>query len=379
VPTIDDLRRFAVTRSLFPRTTLAGAIDRFGFVQADPIRAPARAQDLILRHRVTSYRAGDLERQYPRLDVEEDFFVPYGFVTPALQALMHPRTTGLRPFSKKQTQEAALLQEFVRDRGEVHPREVNAHFARGRTRNYWGGQSNATTHLLSQMHYWGMLRIVRRDRGIRVYGVREQPPDAPASDVPRRIDAIVDLAVAIYAPIPASGLRRLVRSLRYAVPQWTEELTAALQRATDRLPRARVDGVDWYWPVCERIRRTAPPDRVRLLAPFDPVVADRERFEMLWGWTYRFEAYTPAHKRERGYYALPMLWRDRVVGWGTVAVKPQRLDAQFGYVGGRPPRERAFRVALDEELSRIREFCAATESRISFRSSRSAPGRRRQA
>ena len=363
VPTIDDLRRFAVNRSLFPETTLPRAIERLGFVQADPIRAPARAQDLILRQRVKGYRAGDLERLYPQLDVEEDFFVQYGFVTPALQALMHPRTTGLRPFRAKQAREAEEILQFIRGHARgaggdgVHPRDVNAHFARGTTRNYWGGQSNATTHLMSQMHYWGMLRIVRRERGVRVYGVRAQTPKAPEHDVPRRLDAIVDLAVDIYAPMPASGLRRLVRSLRYAVPHWRHELTGALHRARERLSRACAEGVDWYWPAGERPARTAPPDRVRLLAPFDPVVADRERFEILWGWPYRFEAYTPVHKRERGYYALPLLWRDRVVGWSTLALKDGRLDAQPGYVGKRPPRERAFRVALDEELNRMREFC----------------------
>ena len=79
--TLDDLRRFAVARSFFKPTTLKRALDRLGFVQADPIRAPARAQDLILRHRVKGYRAGDLERLYPRLGIEEDFFVVYGFLT----------------------------------------------------------------------------------------------------------------------------------------------------------------------------------------------------------------------------------------------------------------------------------------------------------
>ena len=63
--TLNDLRRFAVARSLFKPTTLKRALDRLGFVQADPIRAPARAQDLILRHRAKNYRAGDLERLYP--------------------------------------------------------------------------------------------------------------------------------------------------------------------------------------------------------------------------------------------------------------------------------------------------------------------------
>src|SRR6476659_1610770 len=90
--TLDDLRRFAVSRSLFPPTTLPRALQKLGFVQADPIRAPARAQDLTLRHRVRNYRAGDLERRYSSLVVHEDFFVNYGFVTSSLQTLMHPRT-----------------------------------------------------------------------------------------------------------------------------------------------------------------------------------------------------------------------------------------------------------------------------------------------
>ena len=60
-------------------------------MQADPIRAPARAQDLTLRHRVKGYRAGDLERRYPRLPIEEDCLVNYGFLPREHLALMHPR------------------------------------------------------------------------------------------------------------------------------------------------------------------------------------------------------------------------------------------------------------------------------------------------
>ena len=90
-PSLADLRRFAVARSLFPPTTLKRALNKLGFVQADPIRAPARAQDLTLRHRVKGYRAGDLERRYASLGIEEDVFVNYGFVPSAVYALMHPR------------------------------------------------------------------------------------------------------------------------------------------------------------------------------------------------------------------------------------------------------------------------------------------------
>src|SRR5256885_6175686 len=164
VITLDHLRRFAVARSLFKPTTLKRALDRLGFVQADPIRAPARAQDLILRHRVKDYHAGDLERLYPRLGIEEDFFVVYGFLTRPIQALMHPRANagvpaeGSNPWPTARQKRARLLLEFVRERGAVHPREVDSYFSHGTVRNYWGGSSNATTHLLAAMHYRGMLR-----------------------------------------------------------------------------------------------------------------------------------------------------------------------------------------------------------------------------
>jgi uncharacterized protein YcaQ len=152
--TLDDLRRFAVDRTFFAPTTLKRAIHRMGFVQADPIRAPARAQDLTLRHRVRDYVAGDLERRYSKLGIEEDFFVTYGFVTRSLQALIHPRSkTGVpadepRPWPAERRKRAQLLLDFVRERGAVHPRAVDDHFSHGRVKNYWGGSSNATTHLL---------------------------------------------------------------------------------------------------------------------------------------------------------------------------------------------------------------------------------------
>jgi uncharacterized protein YcaQ len=95
---------------------------------------------------------------------------------------------------------------------------------------------------------------------------------------------------------------------------------------------------------------------VRLLAPFDPIVWDRRRFELLWGWAYRFEAYTPAPRRKLGYYALPLLWRDRVIGWANVTASDGRIKSDFGYVSGRAPRESAFRDALHAELGRMRRF-----------------------
>jgi uncharacterized protein len=352
--TLDDLRRAAVARTLFAPASLQRALDILGFVQADPIRAPARAQDLTLRHRVAGYRAGDLERRYAELDVHEDIFVNYGFVTAAVQALMHPRG-GPAPWTTGHGRRVRVLLDFVRSRGAVHPREVDRHFSHGTVTNYWGGSSNATTHLLDAMHYRGLLRVVRRDAGIRIYAAHAHQPVAHDAATRRaHLDALVDVLVNLYAPLPALSLSYVVRRLRYAVPQWSGELTGTLQRAKKRLAGHRVDGVDWYLPADEAAA-AGPEDRVRLLAPFDPVVWDRRRFEMLWGWAYRFEAYTPVPKRKLGYYALPLLWRDRVVGWGNVSVNGAALHTDFGYVAT-PPRGRLFRRALEEERERLRQF-----------------------
>jgi uncharacterized protein len=351
--TLSDLRRFAVSRSLFPPTTLENALERFGFVQADPIRSPARAQDLTLRPRVAGYQAGDLESRYASLPVEEDFFINYGFVTRRVQALMHPRAS-VSPTAGNKRAKAILA--FVSERGSAHPREVDAHFSHGRVTNYWGGSSSATTHMLELMHYKGLLRVARRAAGVRVYATQQHGP-GPSGAAARRahLDGLVDTVVALYAPIPASSLSFILGRLRYATPHWHGEIRSAIHRAKQRLDHAVVDGHSWYWPAGESL-----PDRdvdgVRLLAPFDPVVWDRRRFEMLWDWAYRFEAYTPAPKRKHGYYALPLLWRDRVIGWANITLQDDAIDAELGYVSGRAPRDRGYKAALEAEIEAMRSF-----------------------
>jgi uncharacterized protein YcaQ len=351
--TLDHLREFAVARSLFTPLTLQHAIDALGFVQADPIRAPARAQDLTLRHRVAAYRAGDLERQYADLDVEEDVFINYGFVSRAVHARMHPRE---KPPSQNGRTRRQQVLAFVQAAGEAHPAKVDAHFGHGTVVNYWGGSSNATTHLLEEMHYRGWLRVTRRERGIRLYAVRENPTVGAALPPRERLDRLLDVAINKYAPLPAQSLSYVVARLRYAVPQWRGLIPAALLRARKRLAHERVDGIDWYWPTGEPVLRDGGHDVVRFLAPFDPIVWDRRRFERLWGWPYRFEAYTPAAKRQFGYYAMPLLWRTNVIGWVNLSAVARTLRPQFGYVAGSPPRGRAYKRELEAELHRFGIF-----------------------
>ena len=124
---------------------------------------------------------------------------------------------------------------------------------------------------------------------------------------------------------PARACRIWSAGCATRVPQWRRELKPALQRARQRLSHARVDGVEWYWPADE-IARHGHAVRSRCICWRRSIrwsgIAGASSY--FWGWAYRFEAYTPAKKRTRGYYALPLLWRDRVIGWGNISVEGRR-------------------------------------------------------
>jgi uncharacterized protein YcaQ len=342
---VRELRARAIGHSFFRPTNLKAAIERLGFVQADPIRAPARAQDLILRHRVKGYRAGDLERLYPSLDIEEDYLYVYGFLPRRTWELLHPRAT--RTLSALETKILAV----VREGGDVHPRDLEAHFGRERVVNAWGGYSKATTRALERLHHLGLARIVRREAGVRIY---EAAPPPPAARTPeRRLERIVLVFANLLAPVSQKTLQAIAAKFRRSLAP--REHRSALRAMLDsgELESGVVDGILYVWPAATTYGE--PLRRVRLLAPFDPVVWDRARFEHLWKWSYRFEGYTPVAKRIHGYYALPLLWHDKMIGWANARVVEGVLDVQLGYVE-REPTSRAFQRELEAEIARLEAF-----------------------
>ena len=340
--TIGALRAHAISQSLFPPTTLRDAIERLGFVQADPIRSPARAQDLILRHRVHGYRAGDLERYYASLDIEEDYLYAYGFLSKPVWQLLHPRKSKpLRALERK-------VLDLVLQLGEAHPRALEAHLGRRRVVNAWGGYSKATTDALEWLHWRGLLRIARRESGIRVYRPAFLSDAAPPAA--ERLRSLIMVYARIFAPSPEKSLQSVIARHR----DLGNTRAAVREMASGgELRMDTVDGVSYVWPEGEIEQE--PPNQVRFLAPFDPLIWDRARFEHLWGWAYRFEAYTPVKKRVRGYYAMPMLWKTDVTGWANATVVGGKLDVNVGYVNGRP-RGAEFRRELDAEIARLAEF-----------------------
>jgi len=352
--TIRDLRRHAIAASLFPPTTLRKAIERLGFVQADPIRAPARAQDLILRHRVKEYRVGDLESKYPKLGIEEDFLYAYGFMPQSTWRLLHPRMEG-----RLGTEEKRVLQ-LVSARKHLHPRELEEHLGRAREVNAWGGYSKRTTRILHSLHYRGLLRVAGREKGIRVYQVvRNARAETGITDPRERLRQLILLIARILAPVPERSLRGALQHLAHAAPALEGRhsvLTGLIN--SGELASSEIEDLRYLWPAGP-LAQKEPGCIVRILAPFDPLVWDRRRFEHFWGWTYRFEAYTPIAKRKLGYYAMPLLWGDDVIGWANISTsKGADLTVETGFVRNKP-ETRAFKKEFEAEVERIRGFLRA--------------------
>ncbi len=345
--TLSALRRQAIAATLFPPVTLAQAIEQLGFVQCDPIRAPARAQDLILRHRVNGYRAGDLERCYPELRLEEDYLYAYGVVPESTWRLLHPR------IAKRLSQTEQRVLELVCAQPKMHPRELEAHLGRRRRINAWGSYSKATTHALEALHYRGLLRVAGRDKGVRLYQAARQQEERLAPE--ERLRKLVLLIAGILAPAPERSLRAALRHLARAAPAL--KLRPSLVKemiAEGELAALTVQEVRYLWPARQPLCPDPEP-AVRFLAPFDPIVWDRFRFEHLWGWAYRFEAYTPPSKRQMGYYAMPLLWGENVIGWVNVSNARNALDVDAGFVKNKP-RDGIFRQAFESEVERMKEF-----------------------
>jgi uncharacterized protein YcaQ len=352
------LWRLAVLRAFPVQHPLGQAMAAAGFVQADPIRAPARAQDLILRHRVPGYRAGELERRYPRLGLEEGTLYAYGFMPAEVRRWLLPRYDPEAPDGRFVAAGlAAEVLAFVRDRGPTHPAALAERFSDARQVNAWGGMSKATTRTLDRLLHHGLVRVARRDAGIRVYQATPEPQAEFAPAV--RLECLVLRVASALAPVAAATLVSAMARMTRAVigPQARHDAVAALLRA-GTLEATVVDGVRYLWPAAADAGGRVHGG-VRFLAPFDPLVWDRRRFEQLWGWPYRFEAYTPPARRRLGYYAMPLLWGTDVIGWVNCTQVAGRLDVQAGFVGRKPGAD--FRRAFDAEVAHMEAFLALTQ------------------
>jgi uncharacterized protein YcaQ len=302
-----------------------GALDtvrRLGFLQIDPISTVAPPQQLVLWSRLGPYDPAELDRL---LWEERELFEWNSFIWPIedlpfVQARMRRRRNKYawerrgNEFLKENARFRRYLLRELEQRGPLMSRELDDHSVagwEGGTHQWWGERNVAL--MLEILHGRGMVAVVGRRDGQRVW----------------------DLAERWYPKTEKVTLREAERVL-----------------AEKRFRAAGVRFEKGDWIAHPDVHDDPVPDRVTLLSPFDRLVYDRDRAEALFGFRYRLEMYVPKAKREYGYYVLPLLEGDRLVG--RAEPRFDRKTKKLELLGAWGDTSR-----LDEALASLAEFLGA--------------------
>ncbi len=343
-------RRFALlaTGLVRPHSGVDAALSHHGFVQIDPINVCGRMHEHILRNRVERYNEGDLHRYLHGLSDEApldatpmsvneraafEHFHPARIVLSAfpLEAWRYLRPQIERRASKRgqwmgrlKAEERRLAERVlaqIAERGALSSLEIDDPT---RSHNGWN-DSRLAKVVMDKLFGHGRLLIARRIRGRRVYDLPERVLPSAARNAP--------------TPTPAEVSRWTVE-LKLRQHRLTPLKRTELPHVTDLVQPVRVDGCPALYCLRSDLalldESASGGDDVRLLAPLDPLIIDRAVVKALWGFDYTWEVYTPAAKRKRGYYALPLLVGDRLVG--DVDLKADREAGKLRVVSRRCAR-----------------------------------------
>ena len=309
---------------------LARTIDKLGFVQVDTINVVARAHDLTLLSRLDGYQP-ELLRTLLEKDrtLFEHWTHDAAIIPTCWYAHWKPRFA--RAFTRIEAHpwwEERLggrpqeMLEHVRSRIRAEGPLKSVDFEHAGERGTWWAWKPAKA-ALECLWRTGELAIAGREHFHKRYDFAEcVHPEAHARSVP---DPDVQLEWAC-----ATAAERLVIFTPRELVAFWDDLPLASVRAwcaeaqhQGRIAPVAVESLDGSAPQTAfartdwsaRLRKLPdPPDRMRLLSPFDPILRDRARCLLRFGFDYRFEAFTPAPKRQYGYYVLPLLEGDRLVG-----------------------------------------------------------------
>ncbi len=346
-----DRRHAVPTMRTFQRT-----LERTGVLQVDSVNVLQRAHYMPLYSRMGPYDTSMLHRaseRHPRRIVEYWAHVQ-AFMPVELWPVMHHRMEEHRARRGKwgiveedPELEANLIAE-VRDLGPSTARDLDDGLPR--TKEHWGWNWSNTRRMLDYLFSAGDLAIAGRNSQFEVlYDVPERviPAEVLARETPSLADAnreLVRRAARSHGVATARCLRDYFRMhTRHAAPAIEE-----LVEAGELLP-VTIDG--WKRPAYlhrdARLPRRA--DARALLSPFDPLVWERERTERLFDFHYRIEIYVPAPQRVHGYYVLPFLLGDRIVG--RVDLKADRATGRLlvkaAYAEPGAPAETAEELAAE--------------------------------
>lgn len=351
---------------------LYGVVEKLGAVQVDSIHVVERAHHHILAARLDGYRPRMLTRLHER---ERRVFEHWAHDAAMIPKVWFPhwkRRFARAPASPwwyarlgddRERMLDAVLERVRRD-GPVMSKDFERDGS-GRAGGWW----EWAPHKAALEYLWrtGKLSVAARVNFQKVYDLTERVlPDVhalPAPDLEEHIDWACSSALerlGIATPRELSDFWGLV-SIKEATV-WCE--TAAKGERVQRVETAAADGRPYkaFVPAAWRDQLgSAPgaPARIRLLSPFDPLVWDRRRTQRVFGFDYRFEAFVPAAKRTYGYYVLPILEGERLVG----RLDP-KLDRDRGVLavnglwwepGVKPTKSRI--AALERALGRFASFC----------------------
>jgi hypothetical protein len=310
-----------------PRSILE-VVERLGSVQMDPTRAVARTEHLVLWSRLgRRFRVADLERLLWR---DRSLFEYRAFILPASQYPVHRETmrrypstsAGRHEYIRRYLRENARFRRYVlgrlRDEGPLPTRAFEDRSAVGWRTGGWNDDGRNTSMMLEVLWAKGEVMIAGRAGQERVWelAARSLPSDAPR---PREGEEARSLADVQLRALGISKRSRFGWTFEGARPPGWERALAQLERE-GRAVRVTVDGLPGErWAHGEALDR---PFRGRtvLLSPFDRLIHDRARTEELFGFRFRLEIYVPKAKREHGYFVMPILHGDRLVG---------RIDPSF--------------------------------------------------
>jgi len=307
-------------------------VRQLGFVQVDSIQRVERAHHLILGARLDGYRAAHLDHVIFRKRALFEHWTHDASLIPA--EWMHhwkPRfmRSGIRLrksrwFTHRLQSDADTTIAQVLERITLEGPLRTSDFERvtGQPSTGWWDWTPEKTALEFLWHT-GRLAIHNRDRFQKIYDLIERVfPEAHARESPQEQEhiewacssALERLGVATPGELAAFwGAISIANAAAWCRRECDSGRTLAVHvEASDgSKPRTAFAFADWR----RRVRKADDaPDRIRVLAPFDPIIRDRKRAQRLFDFDYRFEAFVPAKKRKYGYYVLPLLERDRLVG-----------------------------------------------------------------
>lgn len=355
-----EARRIALAAQGFARArpaavgtrALHGALGRMATLQIDSVNVFARSHYLPLFSRLGAYDTAQLDRllfrrgaPYTEFWAHVASFIPvrdWGLFTFRMAEHRARRAADPDGFVQRHADVLAWVTAELAERGPLRPAQFDHDLRRARRGPWWDW--DVVKAALEHLWWFGDVAIAERRGFERTYALAEQViPDAARVEIPRA-DAVRELvrrAARAYGVATASDLADYWRLRdRPAVLAALGELTDA-----GELERVHVDGwlsagrplPAWRHRDAARPRRI---ERTAILTPFDPVVWFRDRAARLFAFDYRIEIYTPASQRRFGYYSLPVLVDDDVVG--RVDLKADRATSRLlvqsaWWEHGRPP------------------------------------------